>query len=236
MNQINLVKTIIYDMTPPHEGIPKGVPENLDWASQPRLSMGNNPGNFQAMTAWGHLYEDATGNPAVNSRVQIKNIKAYMLGKQDGKWHLLQSSQKVEGAAYREDYAGNASKSADIRYEKNDSISVKAGKGYNFHFWPTTGRVSIDPKNVAGIYTAVQARLVIDNPRLADDRSKARYLLGMGGDYWKSLNAQWDSSWTTVGDIGIGKFKYVKKRWRTFTMTTLSATQISQNPPPVEVD
>ena len=227
---INSIETIIYDMVPPHEGIPKGVPINTGWALGPRVGMGDNPKGFKAMTAWGHLYEVVEGNPATNSRVQIKNIQAYMLSKQDGKWHLLQSSKKVEGAAYREDYTDNVNKPADIRYEKDGSLSVKTSPGYNYHFWPAS-RAIIDPNHVSGIFTTVQARLILDNPQKIDDRSKARYLLSMGGDYWQSLNAHWDN-WTTNGDIGIGKFKYVKTEWQAFNMTTLSPTEIRQNPPP----
>jgi hypothetical protein len=136
-------------------------------------------------------------------------------------------------AAYREDYAGNFSRPADIRYEPDGSVSVKAGQGYNFHFWCANGRASIDPNDVAGIFTTVQARLVIDNPQQANDRTQVRYLLSVGGDYWLDLNSGWDN-WTTNGDIGIGKFKYLTTRWRAFNMTTLSSAQIRQNPPPIE--
>jgi len=230
--KINSITTIIYDMTPPHEGMPHGVPTSYNWASKPRVSWGNNPEKFQAMIAWGQLYEAATGNPATNTRVQIRNIRAYMLRKWDGQWYLLQSSTRVEGAAYREDFAGDVNKAADIRYEPDGSISVKAGEGYNFHFW-TPSRASIDPNDVAGIFTTVQARLVTDNPHQANDRAKARYVLSMGGDYWLNLIAKWDN-WKTNGDIGIGKFKYVTAKWRAFNMTTLSSAQIRQNPPPLE--
>lgn len=230
---IDLISTIIYDMTPPHEGIPHGVPTHYKWVSGPIIDTERNVQGYKAITAWGQLYEDSTGNPAINSRVQIKNIKTYMLSKKDGKWHLLQSSKKVEGAAYREDFAGDINKPADIRDEPDGSVSVKAGQGYNFHFWPATGRVSIDPEDVAGLFIAVQARLITDNPQQPDDRSKARYLLGMGGDYWVDLTAQWDN-WTTNGGVGVGKLKYVTTSWRTFTMTTLSPTEIRQNPPPIK--
>ncbi len=219
-------------MTTPHEGMPQGVPTSYNWASKPRVGWGNNPQGFQAMTAWGQLYEAATGNPATNTRAQIRNIRAYILSKRDGQWYLLQSSIKVEGAAYREDYVGDVNRAADIRYEPDGSASVKAGQGYNFHFWPP-GRASIDPNDVAGIFTTVQARLLIDNPQQVDDTSQARYLLSMGGDYWLNLTAKWDN-WKTNGDIGIGKFKYVTTGWRAFNMTTLSSDQIRQNPPPLE--
>jgi hypothetical protein len=235
------ISTIIYDMTSPHEGMPHGVSTSYDWALGPRLSMGNNPEGFKAMTAWGQLYESARGNPATNTRVQIKNLKAYMLSKQDNKWHLLQSSKKVEGAAYREDFAGDVHKPADIRYEQDSSVSVKAGQGYNFHFWCPSfagspyGRVSINPEDVAGIFTTVQARLITDNLQQPDDRFKARYLLSVGGDYWLNLTAQWDK-WTTNSDIGIGKFKHVTTKWQAFNMITLPPTEIRKNPPPILMD
>lgn len=228
---INSIATIIYDITPPHEEIPHGVSTELSWASKPRVGMGNNPENFKAMTAWGQLYEDSLGNPATNSRVQIKNIQAYMLSKRDNKWHLLQGSLKVEGAASREDFAENVNNPADIRYELDGSVSIKTGGGYNFHFWPP-GRASIEPNDVDGIFTTVLARLIVDNPQQPDDRASARYLLSMGGDYWLSLTADWDN-WTTNGDIGIGKFKYVTTKWQAFNMITLSPTQVRLNPPPL---
>lgn len=228
----NCISTLIYDMTSSHEGRPNGVPTDYDWVSSPLVDTEMNTQGFKAMTAWGQLYEDSTGNPATNSRVQIKNIKAYMLSKRDGKWHLLQSSKTVEGAAYREDFAGDVNKPADIRYEQDGSVSVKTGQGYNFHFWPPNDRVSINREDIAAIFTTVQARLVTDNPQQPDDRSKARYLLGMGGDYWLSMNAKWDK-WTTNGGIGVGKLKYVTTNWRNFNLITLSPSEIRRNPPPL---
>jgi hypothetical protein len=228
----NWIATIIDDMKPFHEGMPHGVPKSYGWASAPRIGMGNNPQSSKAMIAWGQLYEAAEGNPAANSRVQIKDIKAYMLSKTDNKWHLLQSSTAVEGAAYLENFANDTSKSADIRSEQDGSISAKAGNGYNFHFWCTTGRVEINPYDVAGMFTTVQARLGLDNTGGQDDRSQARYLLSMGGDYWPDLNSEW-SERDTIGDIAIGKFKYVTQDWKAFNMSTLSPEQIRQNPPPL---
>jgi len=230
---VNSVQTVIDDMTLPHEGRPHGVPLNYDWAVGPRVGMGNDPGAFRAMTAWGQIYEDASGNPASNSRVQIAGMAAYLLGKKDGKWHVLQLSRKVEGAAYREDFAGDVNKPPDVRQEPDTTVSVTAGGGFNYHFWPSTGRASIDPDDVGGIFTTVRARLILDDSTGNDDRATARYLLSMGGDYWLSLSAQWDN-FRTNGDIGIGRFKYVRTEWRAFNMTSLPAAELRRNPPPVE--
>jgi len=229
---VNLIETISSDMDLNHEGKPQGVPNSLDWANHPRIGMGNDPGNFRALTAWGQLYEDSAGNPAQNTRVQIRDIMTYVLSKSDGQWHQLQNSQLVEGAAFREDYAGNTNISPDVRKEPDGTLSVKAGGGYNYHFWPS-GRASINPNDIGGVITTVQARLITEDPSKPDDRSTARYLLSMGGDYWSTLDAQWDN-YKTNGDIGIGRFKYVEKDWQSFNMSTLSVGALRQNPPPIE--
>ncbi len=228
----NSVETIIYDMSLPHDGSPHGIPSTYDWALGPRIGMGNNPGNFGAIIAWGQVYEDANGNPAANTRVQIRDIKAYMLSKRDNKWHLIQSSRKVEGAAFREDFADDINKSPDLRQEEDGGISVTAGEGYNFHFW-NPARTAIDTTDIAGIFTTVRARLILNNPSQPDDRSNARYLLNMGGDYWLDLMAEWDY-WKTNGDIGIGRFKYVTTGWQSFNMISLTEEDIRRNPPPID--
>ena len=215
----------------PHEGKPHGVPTSYGWALGPRISMGNNSGDFSAMLAWGQLYEDIAGNPATNTRVQIRNIEAYLLSKRDNRWYILQSSRLVHGAAFREDFANNTNKPADIRYENDGSISVTAGGGYNFHFW-ASNRTAIEPNDIGGIFTTVQARLVLNNPSLPDDRDKARYLLDVGGDYWLNLTVGWNY-WKTNGGIGVGRFKYVRTGWQSFNMTTLSESEIRRNPPPL---
>lgn len=230
---INSLETIIYDMKPPHEARPRGVPSNYNWTFGPRIGRGNNSQGFKAMIAWGQLYEAEEGNTATNTRVQIRDIQAYILSKKDGKWRSFESSKLIAGSAYREDYAGDVSQAADIRYEQDGSISVKAGNGYNFHFWSANGRAEIEPGDIGGVLTTVQARLVIDDPQKPDDRNQARYLLSMGGDYWLNLTAKWDN-WKTNGDIGIGKFKYVEQEWQAFNMTTLSPDEIYQNPPPIQ--
>jgi len=229
---VNSIETIISDMDLNHEGKPHGVPDYYDWANHPRIGMGNDPGDFRAITAWGQLYEDSAGNPAQNTRVQIRDIMTYVLSKSDGQWHQLQNSKLVEGSAFREDFAGDVNISPDVRKEPDGTLSVKAGGGYNYHFWPS-GRASINPNDVAGVITTVQARLIVDDPSKPDDRSAARYLLSMGGDYWSTLDAQWDN-YKTNGDIGIGRFKYVEKNWQSFNMSTLSAGVLRQNPPPIE--
>lgn len=215
-------------MTGPPDGRLHGVPTYYSWAScQGYPDDLTNSRGFRAATAWGQLYEDARGNPATNTRVQIKAIKFYVLSKRDNTWRLLQSSQDVSGAAYIEDFSNNTNKPTDVRKESDGSISVTAGGGYNFHFWPTTSRAMIDPGDMGGVFTTVQARLI------GSDAAQARYLLNMGGDWWIDMNAGWDN-FKTNGGIALGRCKAVKPAWQSFNMTTLSPDEIRKNPPPLD--
>jgi len=230
---INTIQTIIDDMRLQHEGRPHGVPEHWDWASGPKMGLGNNPGRFRAMIATGKVYEDIAGNPAKNTRVQIRSLRAYYLSKKDGTWHLLQQSRSVEGKAFREDFKGEYSKQADTRRESSGGLSVKAGGGFNFHFWSPEGKTIIDPSDINGIFVTVQARLVPDNTNLKDDRLYARYLLSVGGDYWLNKTAKWAGIGVNNNDIALGRLKYVTTYWTAFNMTTVNEYEMSQNPPPL---
>ncbi|MBW4653539.1 MAG: hypothetical protein KME20_10975 [Kaiparowitsia implicata GSE-PSE-MK54-09C] len=226
------LQAIIDDSTLPHEARAAGVPDYYDWAKAPRMGSGNNPpDNFTAITAWGQLYEAAAGNPATNSRVQLDDLKTYVLSKATGQWTLLQDAA-IEGAAFQADYVNNGNKPAGARDEGEGSISVIADNGYNFHFWPKAARATIDPNDIAGVYTTVQGRLVVDDSAKPDDRASAQYVLGMGADYWLSPEAGWDNFNTNV-DVAIGRFKLVTPKWQSFNMTTLSAEQLLDNPPPM---
>jgi hypothetical protein len=233
-SQVNSLQTVIDDMTLPHEGRPHGVPDSYDWVRGPSLGRGSHPpATWHAMTAWGQLYEDAKGNPARNTRVQIRRMRTYLLSKRDGQWHQVQSSEGVQGAAYREDFVEDINKQPDLRHESDGSVSVTAGGGFNFHFWPAEGRVNIDPSDVAGVFITVEARLVVDDPAKPDDRARARYLLSVGGDYWQSRQAKWDH-FKTNDAVGLGRFKYVTVNWQAFNCATPTAQELRQNPPPLE--
>jgi hypothetical protein len=232
--KINSLQPVIDDMTLPHEGRPHGVPASYDWAKGPKMALGNHPpAGWHAMTAWGQLYEDAKGNPARNTRVEIRNMRTYVLSRRDGRWRSVQSSKEVTGGAYREDFVDDINKKPDLRHEPDGGVSVTAGGGYNFHFWPPDGRAKIDPADIGGVFVTVEARLVVDNPSKPDDRSRARYLLSVGADYWVNRHANWDH-FKTNDAVGVGRFKYVTERWQAFNFTTLKAHELRQNPPPLE--
>ena len=227
----NSLEDIIGDITLPHEGLPHGVPDSYNWSKRPRKGAQQPPEGWTAAIAWGQLYEWAEGNPATNTRVQIRDLELFYLSTSDGQWRQLQKSLRVDGAAYIEDFIDDISKPADIRSEKDGSISVTAGGGYNFHFWPSSGRVEIPKDDVKACFITVQCRLILDDPNGPDDRDEAAYLMSVGGDWWESMSAVWDN-WTTNADMGIGRFRFVTNEWKGYNMISLPEEMVRENPPP----
>ncbi len=222
---------IVNDMILPHEGRPHGVPSSADWSYKPRIGAVEPPADWNAAIAWGQLYEWSAGNPATNTRVQIKDLELYYLSKIDHKWHLLQKSARVGGANYVEDFHDDLNKPADIKYPVDGGVSVTCGGGYNFHFWPTSGRIKFPANEVAGCFVTVKARLILANPSGNDDRDSAKFVMSVGGDWWLSLTAAWDQ-WKTNADMGIGRFRFVTPEWKSFNMYSVPKDTIIQNPPP----
>lgn len=226
------LSTIVDDMRLPHEARPRGVPLSHGWAIKPRRGRFMRTERYRAIAAWGQVYEAIQGSRSSNTRVQIRDIRSYYLSKRDRKWRLLDQSRRVDGAAFREDFFNNLNIPAQVRKEADGSISVQMVKGYNYHFWSSRSRVPIQPLDVAGLFIAVDARLIVNNPRQPDDRARARYLMSVGADYWTTMTAPWDH-FKTNADVGLGRFRYIGPTWKTFTMTSLTEAELRRSPPPL---
>lgn len=231
----SIAAQISADMLAHGEGLPHGVPLSYEWRNTPVLIMGNNSSGWKAITAWGAIYEDSKGNPATNTRVNIREMRLYLLRKASQKWVLLQDTSTPIGAAYREDFAGDINQVADIRREPDGTISVTAGRGYNFHFFPAS-RASLDCADIGGIVMVLQARLITGDPTKPDDRRSARYLCSGGADYYPAITGSWPGNASFNPGVAIGKFKYVRNEWRSFAMTTLTKAQLERNPPPIDLN
>lgn len=239
---INSLAEIVNDMKLPGEGFPHGFPDSdgngepdWDWMKGPVIQAGNTPPpKFTAAIAWGTLYIDSGGNPSLNSRVQLRKIRMYILSKSTRRWNLAQWSPGTSGENFLEDLAGNVNVPADERLLSDGSIAVKLADGYCYHFWTSTGMSKINPRDIGGVFTTVQARVVVDNPERPDDTASARYLLNMGGDYWRYVGAPYAGLDVNNVGIAIGRFKFVGSTWKAFNMSTLTEAQLRSNPPPLE--
>jgi hypothetical protein len=224
---------ILNDMTGLNEALPQGVPSNWNFAIGPVLTMGNNAQGWSAIEAWGVMYVPVQGNPATNTRLNIRDMQTYFLSKSTNKWLLLQNTSKPDGANYLEDFSGDSNVPADVRTELDGSVSAKPGSGYVFHFYPSD-RASINPNDIGGIVVTIEARLIADNPSQTDDSSIAKVLVGAGADYYPELTGSWPGNATFNPGVGNGKLKYAQTQWRSFSMTTCTLAQLIANPPPVD--
>jgi len=228
----NTLNTIISDMTDPPDTKPHGVPADYDWAQGPTTRhIEDVPTEtirrFHAVTAWGQVYIPVTGNPARNTRVQVRNLKTYVLRKPDMTWHLIQHGPIV-GAAYKENFSMGVNIPADIRREPSGGISVMLIKGFNFHFYHEH-RAPFNPNTDAGFFITAEARLIPNDPAQPLDMKQARLIMNVGADVYEN----YEDTPTYAPEIGVGRFKYVTPAWQSFNMTTLKPSQIRQYPPPV---
>ena len=232
----DLVKLIWDDMHLAHEGKPHGIPSYFDFAQGPMIKDVTESGveDFQAMAWWGQVYEALEGNSSINTRVELKNYRAFYLSRLDNKWYKLSVIENItEGAGYPEDYQDdNLHPGGDmIRFESNGHISCKPGSGFNFHFY--TPRTLINPSDIAQIATSFDAKLIMADSNGVDDRNIAKFVASCGADVWKNMTVSWASDFSNNKDIGMWRFKYVTNDWQTFTfLTDMSLEELGQNPPP----
>jgi hypothetical protein len=225
------VADVIADMTLPNEGYPHGVPADYNWYRGPVLYSGaNTPSSkYQAITMWGQVYEASQGSPATNVRVELRAAQTWVWSISRSQWIEVQDTMGVQGAHFDESFATNASVPADVRTEPDGGTSTTMIPDYNFHFWPTGNRASINPSDVGGVYTTVQARLVEDDPSGVNDLSSANYLVNVGADYWTTTTSAYPNN-TAVFE---GRFGYVTTQWQAFNAISWTPSQVTANPPPV---
>jgi hypothetical protein len=212
------------------EGVPHGVPDSYNWKYRGRVNHWTTPpAGTTRIIHWGQVYEDQNLNPASNSRVHIRNSTLYV--RWGTTWYLIKRYNRIVGAHYREDF-GNNNQSwgpGDIRNE-GDGSSVRAGSksdttkgggtGRNFHYFAPS-IATLNP-NSSGVCAWSDYRLVLHNTSGTDDRASARYLIGVGADFYNN------NAW--IGDAGISRFRYVRSGWERVYMQNLP--DIYANPPP----
>ena len=261
---VNSVQEIINDMKLYNEGELAGVDKGNGWASGPGyVIMGNIPRgtntpsywrpantHFKSSATWNAVIPwlvvfDGVGNGATNTRVQMRNIKLYMKRKSTNRWEVI-INQPISGEDYTKSLQGDQTTRADIRYEADGSRSLKPnGRNRVFHGWGSP--INFDAWDLKALVTTVQARLVVDNPARPDDRSRAKFLIHVGADYYPETSTRVAATAPAYyfPGVGVSRAKYVRNEWRAFNFSTIDAgkpepggsistQELINNPPPLE--
>ena len=189
---------------------------------------------YEALS-WYAAFE-AQGNAATNTRVQVKNIRMYILSQATRKWTLVDQVAapwtdkfNVVGTSY----AGTQG----FRQESTGGVSIKPTYPQFDHGYGKVIRLA-DPSDVRAVFTAVDFKLVTDNAALPDDSAKAKYVVSVAGDYWPGSNDPADS-WPWAPAMANGRHLLVTNNWRTTTMLVPNKNygstfeEIRSNPPPL---
>lgn len=190
---------------------------------------------YSALT-WYTAYE-AQGNAAVNTRVQLRNLRMYVLSNSTRTWTSvdLKPSPYSELWAYPFSYAGG-SDVAGVRNEASGGLSIKPVYP-KFHHGYGNPKAITNPSDVRAVYVAMEFRLIVDNPALPDDRAQARYVVNAGADYYPGNGKNWGVGYAP--GIGGGKYLLATNDWRTTAMLVPNKllgsnfTEMKTNSPPL---
>ena len=258
---VNSVATIISDMSEMNDLPLVGVNPAYGFSQGPGFNiMGNNAsggglpswyaaaypqmantGYWKGILPWFVMFH-GQGNGASNTRVQMRGLKLYVLSRSTNQWRQLTSVNDVggefcpQGSNYHSCTGGLAK-----QYEPDGGVSIKPRWGQDLHGWYGS-RQAIQGWDIKAVFVTMQAKLVVDNPWLADDRWRARYLLDVGADYYPEMA----NSSVFLPGVGVSRAKLVKPDWQSFNFITLSdvgkqepgggisSGELWGNPPPMD--
>lgn len=276
----NSVDTIIKDMTDPNDryagdygsgsgpiivmgNVPRGTNTPEWWYGElvnPEIY--HTSAWWNAVTPW-VVVQAADGHAATNTRVRLSQIRLHLLSRSTYKWHHAQTTI-ISGQQYTPGAERPGPDDPGIeRSGPGNSTEVKPPQNRsegNYHGWGDLmdfSAVKIDhalyPADIRAVHVSVDAKLVVDNPDLPDDRERAQFIIHVGADYYPntSVRAGQDpglllknnASW--LPGVGNSCNRLVTTSWTTLNFATLSATvkqepgggisndELRQNPPPL---
>ncbi|MGE0799931.1 MAG: hypothetical protein AB7G13_23200 [Lautropia sp.] len=216
---------------------PRGT-NTPDWykAQYPWMVNGN---YWNFLLPWFVIFEGQE-NAAYNTRIHLRNLKAYTKSRATGAWTQVTSTQSADGILCPQgsNYF-HCQTSATITSEPSGGVSSLPQVGFNLHGW-YGGFKEINGPDIAAVITTMQARLITNGAN--DDRAQARYMAQVGADYYPAAR----SADTVLPAVGMSRAKMLTSEWQSITMTTLSdvgsqepgggitTAELRANPPPLE--
>jgi len=198
---------------------------SASWSQAPIRRSFPPASKFGALTAWGVLDNAYSGNPQPNAKVEIASAETWVYVKSRAQWMLFQNETGVtDGLFYTDDFSGATQNAGQIASALGGAAIGSIPNGFNFHFFPRSGRIGFTPGDIGGMVIAIRARL---EPGTYDpNRPLPAYTLDAGADWWVSTTADWAADYSNNEDAGIGRFKGVDANMRLYTMSSGDLTTL----------
>ncbi len=160
-----------------------------------------------------------TDNSATETRIEMRNFKAYALLESTGAWEELVPPSAVDGYVCPPGQWDNCAGATDITIEDGLTSVLAAGTGSNFHGWSTSGGRVDDPNDVQLYVASVEARIV------GPDTDAARYVLHVGTDFYPD-----DVGVNELGGYnpgaGFARSRLLRTDWETYGFATIDASPV----------
>lgn len=240
------IDQVINDMSLPSEALV--IDPRFSWQYNPQVTMpaprgdaipswwgGNRPTWTNAELSWFTAFE-AQGNTSKNTRLQIKDLRFYVLSEATRQWSLIDATEAPETTlwSYPFDYVSGMS-GANVRTESSGGVSMKP-KYPNFHHGWGHAK-AINAADVRAVFATVDFRLTLDNPNGVDDRASAKFVVDSGADYYPDMSLKWSLGYAP--GVGNGRMMLATSNWRSATLLVpnknygSTMAEMRSNPPPL---
>jgi hypothetical protein len=223
--QAERLEQIISDMALPSEALV--IDPRYPWQYAPQITMhaprgavipawwdGNRPEWTDAVVPWFTVFE-AEGNKAVNSRVEVRDLRFFILSDATRHWTQIDRRQRPDTTLWGYPFRYLSSENdAIVRPEPDGGLSVVPAYPTFLHGWGH-GR-PIVAQDIGATFAAIEFRLVLSDAKAADDRDLARYVVDVGADYYPDMKLQWSRDYAP--GIGNSRMLLATRDWRTATL------------------
>ncbi len=267
-NNVHNITQYIADMTTAKDAELLAIDHRFDWQERTDIGMtspkssdapqwyrtdyGESPYEWCRHGLTWYVAMEAVGNMAVNTRVQIRNLRCMYLSNATGQWQEfdLKVAPVAEEWTYpfEPTYAGAGNARAELD-ANGGGISLKPVYPLLSHGYGD-GHTINNPEDWRAVSVSMEFRLIKDDVNGIDDRANARYVVDCGLDYRPGY--QWDTAtqtnifreWTSSFVVAAGNSKMLlaTNDWRGSALivpaTRLGCTyaELTSNPPPFTIN
>jgi hypothetical protein len=191
------------------------------------------------LLSWYTIYE-GQGNRATNTRVEVRNLRIYILSNSTRKWTQFDRVLAPRTDRYHQDGIVGGTP-AETRVEPDGGVSFRPAYPYLMHGYGKTNWPSVplsNPSDVRALFVAMETRLVVADPTKPDDRALARYVINTAADYYPDATYKMWSQGYAPG-AGSGRYILATPNYRSATFIVPNRDQgatleeMRTNPPPL---